>query len=86
MVCIILIISLLHYNSRDILVTFMTPISINSISYINELDRPLFIDFNSVKSEIFREYNNKEIIDFLNKLEEDKDYILEIRFIPNISL
>lgn len=44
---IILTISILYYNSRDILISsaFMTPLSISRISYMNDLDIPSFTEF-----------------------------------------
>jgi hypothetical protein len=85
---IILIIFILYYNSRDILIStaFMTPLSISRISYIDDLDVPAFPDFESEKIEIFSEFTIKEFTDFLNKLEDNESYIVEIGFIPCIAL
>jgi hypothetical protein len=85
---ILLIIFILYYNSRDILISsaFMTPLSISRISYINDLDIPAFADFESEKIEIFSKFTIKETTDFLNKLEDNESYIVDIRFIPNIVL
>jgi hypothetical protein len=84
---ILLIIFILYYNSRDILIScaFMTPLSISRISYINDLDIPAFVDFESKKNEIFREFTIKETTDFLNKLEDNESYMVEIRFIPSFA-
>lgn len=83
-----LIISILVYNSRNILISsaFMTPLSISRISYINDLDIPAFNDFESEKIEIFRKFTIKETSDFLNKLEDNESFIIDIGFIPNIAL
>jgi hypothetical protein len=85
---IILIIFILYYNSRDILITnaFMAPLSISRISYLNDLDIPAFTDFESEKIEIFSDFTFKETTDFLNELEDNESYIVEIGFIPIIAL
>jgi hypothetical protein len=85
---IILIIFILYYNSRDILISsaLMLPLSISRISYINDLDVPAFTDFESEKIEIFSQFTVKETTDFLNKLEDNESFIVEIGFIPNIAL
>ena len=85
---IILIIFILHYKSRDILIlsAFMTPLSISRISYINDLDLAVFTDFESEKIEIFNKFTIEETTDFLNKLEDNESYMLEIGFVPNIAL
>jgi hypothetical protein len=64
----------------------MTPLSISRISYINDLDVPGFTDFESEKIEIFSKLSIKETTDFLNKLEANESYIVEIEFIPSIAL
>jgi hypothetical protein len=64
----------------------MTPLSISRISYINDLDVPIFADFESEKIEIFNEFSIKETTDFLKKLEDNESYIVDIGFIPNIAV
>jgi hypothetical protein len=64
----------------------MVPLSISRISYLNDLDIPIIPDFESQKIEYFRKFTIEETSDFLNKLEDDESYILEISFIPNIAL
>jgi len=64
----------------------MFPLSISSISYINDLDIPAITDFESERIEIFNKFIIKETSDFLNKLEDNESYIVEIGFIPNITL
>jgi hypothetical protein len=64
----------------------MVPVSISRISYLNDLDIPVTPDFESEKIEIFREFTIKETKEFLNKLEDNETYILDISFIPNIEL
>lgn len=64
----------------------MLPLSITRISYYNELDNPAIPDFESEKIEIFREFTIKETNEFLNKLEDNESYILDIEFISNIAL
>lgn len=85
---IILIIFILYYNSRYISIScaFMAPLSISRISYINDLDIPAFPDFETEKTEIFRKFTIIEFTNFLNKLEDNESYIVDIRFIPNIVL
>lgn len=85
---IILIISILYYNSRDILISsaFIAPLSISRISYLNDLDIPAFVDFESEKIEIFSKFTIKETTDFINKLEDNESYVVDIGFIPNITL
>jgi hypothetical protein len=64
----------------------MTPLSISRISYINDLDLAVFTDFESEKIEIFNKFTIEETTDFLNKLEDNESYMLEIGFVPNIAL
>jgi hypothetical protein len=64
----------------------MAPLSISRISYINDLDVPAFTDFESEKIEIFSKFTIKETTDFLNKLEDNENYIAEIGFIPCFTL
>jgi hypothetical protein len=64
----------------------MVPLSISRISYLDDLDIPAITDFESEKIEIFRKFTIKETNEFLNKLEDNESYILEISFIPNIAL
>jgi hypothetical protein len=64
----------------------MLPLSISRISFLNDLDIPIIADFESQKIEYFRKFTIEETSDFLNKLEDDESYILELEFIPNIAL
>jgi len=84
----ILIFLTLYYNSTKIEIStaFMVPVSISRISYLNDLDTPVIPDFESEKIKIFREFTIKETKEFLNKLEDNETYILDISFIPNIAL
>jgi len=83
---IILILWLMFTWDRLIATAFMFPLSISSISYINDLDIPAITDFESERIEIFNKFIIKETSDFLNKLEDNESYIVEIGFIPNITL
>jgi hypothetical protein len=62
----------------------MVPVSITKISYLNDLDIPVFPDLESEKTEIFREFEDTKKL--LNKLEDNETYVLDIAFIPDISL
>jgi hypothetical protein len=62
----------------------MVPVSITKISYLNDLDIPVFPDLESEKTEIFREFEDTKKL--LNKLEDNESYVLDIAFIPDISL
>jgi hypothetical protein len=85
---IILILFILYYNSRDIFIStaFMVPLSINRISYIDDLDIPVFIDLESQKLEILSKLTIEETNDFIKKLNDNETYLVELEFIPNIQL
>jgi hypothetical protein len=82
---IFVIIFILYYNSIEIPITsaFIIPFSINSISYLDEIDS-ISVD-NESNSEMLYLFNTDEISDFLNKLDIDDNYIATIEFIPEIS-
>ena len=84
---IISIILILYYSTKfKISTAIMLPLSISRISFLNDLDIPIIADFESQKIEYFRKFTIEETSDFLNKLEDDESYILELEFIPNIAL
>jgi len=84
---IISIILILYYSTKfKISTAIMLPLSISRISFLNDLDIHIIADFESQKIEYFRKFTIEETSDFLNKLEDDESYILELEFIPNIAL
>jgi hypothetical protein len=87
-ISIILIFLTLYYNWSEFKIStaFMVPVSISKISYLNDLDISVFPDLESEKTEIFREFTFEETKKLLNKLEDNESYVLDIAFIPDISL
>jgi hypothetical protein len=67
----------------EIASSYILPFSINSISYLDEIDS-ISVD-NESNSEMLYLFNTDEISDFLNKLDIDDNYIATIEFIPEIS-
>ena len=86
-ISIFVIIFILHYNSIDtnIASSYILPFSINSISYLHELDSPWGIS-SEQKIEIFYLFKTKETSDFLNKLDDEDNYTAFIEFIPDVLL
>ena len=82
-ISIFVIIFILHYNSIDtnIASSYILPFSINSISYLHELDSPWGIS-SEQKIEIFYLFKTKETSDFLNKLDDEENYTAFIEPLP----
>lgn len=82
------ILFIFYYNSQQsyIVTAFILPLSINKISYLDELgsDNIIYIDPN-FSSERFYLFKVNETSDFLNKLDINDNYIAIIEFIPEIS-
>jgi len=76
---IILIIFVLYHNSGDISIAFMAPLSISKISYIDDLDIPVFADFESEKIKIFNKFTFEETNDFLMELEDNESFFTRNR-------
>jgi hypothetical protein len=82
-VCVIVF--LLWFNSLEISVhtTMLLPLSIVKISYVHEFDSLIYISDSNTKEERLYLWNYEEIKDFLNSLDIDDNYIVNMEFIPS---
>jgi hypothetical protein len=78
------IIYIFYYNSRYAIIgtSILLPLSIDKISFWNDISDPFQMDLKSEKEEKFYLWNDEEIKDFLKSLDMDDNYIVYIEFHP----
>jgi len=90
---IIVIIFILYYNTKEISfgAMFILPLSINKITYYEDLTKDIkdcsFVIIDAItETETFHLIKVNETSDFLNKLDDNANYIVNIEFIPDFAL
>jgi len=83
---ILVIIFILYYNSGNLTVaaTTILPLSISKITYVDEINQSIYIG-NGPRFEVFESFEIEETKDFLTRLEDDANYLINMEFIPDVT-
>jgi hypothetical protein len=82
---ILVIIFILYFNTKEmsIITTLLFPLSVDKISFLDDIESAVIIDDKVRKEEIFLN-NTEDIPNFINKLENNQDYIVSIAFVRDL--
>ena len=76
-ISVFVIILILYYNTNKIyfIASFILPLSIDKITFLNEMKVNIFIYTDTEESEIFYLFEVNETSEFLNRLDDDDNYV-----------
>jgi hypothetical protein len=79
------IIYILWYDSSEIPIqtSILLPFSIYKITFPKDINEQFIIDYKSIAEESLYIWDDKEIKDFLNSLNNEDNYIVYMQFVPS---
>ena len=86
MILLLLIFLIIHFTFSDqtiFIIATLLPFSIDKINYFNEVNKQVVID-EDIQTEYLDSWKIDDIEQFLDKLDENSNYIADIEFYPSL--